>query len=171
MFETLEPPVDPEDCGPEGPEGYDDDLIVLSDADRWAIERAWRAMEAEQGGMQRISEVDDLDADRALARVEAGQRTINLAQAEQLALAAHWADLHGVVTFAKPVRGGEILVRPGGEGTPQVAEFCRVELAAVLGVSQVSAGSLIADALDLRHRLPALWTRVRTGEVKVWVAR
>ena len=35
-----------------------------------------------------------------------------------------------------------------------------------------SAGSqLIADALDLRHRLPLLWKRVRRLEVPAWQAR
>ena len=108
-----------------------------------------------------------------LDRVEASRRRVNLAQADQLALAAHWADLHGVLETKTRVRvrGGEALVEPGGEGTPGFGEFCRVELGAVLGVSQVSAGLLIADALDLRHRLPLLWRRVQTGDVRVWVAR
>src|SRR5918994_7511523 len=30
---------------------------------------------------------------------------------------------------------------------------------------------LIADALDLRHRLPRLWDRVMTGGVRAWQAR
>ncbi len=122
-------------------------------------------------GEQRRTEVDDLDADGTLGRVESSRRRVNLAQADQLALAAHWADLHGVVETRVRVRGGEVLVEPGGEGTPGFGEFCRVELGAVLGVSQVSAGLLMADALDLRHRLPLLWRRVHTGDVRVWVAR
>ena len=71
-------------------------------------------------GEQRRAEVDDLDADVTLDRVEASRRRMNLAQADQLALAAHWADLHGVLEtkIRVRVRGGEALVEPGGEGTP-----------------------------------------------------
>jgi Domain of unknown function (DUF222) len=67
--------------------------------------------------------------------------------------------------------GGERLVRIGGVGTPDVAEFAPAELGAVLGTSPESAASLIGDALDLRHRLPAVWARARSGEVKAWVGR
>ena len=52
-----------------------------------------------------------------------------------------------------------------------MAEFCRADLAAALGVSVVAAGKLIGDALDLRHRLPRLWAAVQTGDVTVWMAR
>ena len=39
------------------------------------------------------------------------------------------------------------------------------------GLSATSAGLLIGDALDLRHRLPLLWARLQTGQVKAWVGR
>ena len=52
-----------------------------------------------------------------------------------------------------------------------MAEFCRADLAAALGISVVAAGKLIGDALDLRHRLPLLWAAVQTGDVTVWMAR
>ncbi len=42
---------------------------------------------------------------------------------------------------------------------------------AVLAMSPYAARALIADALDLRHRLPRLWVRVQAGQVKPWVAR
>lgn len=51
--------------------------------------------------------------------------------------------------------GCERLVEMGGDGTLEVAEFCSAELGVVLGVSAWSSRQLIADALDLRHRLPA----------------
>ena len=56
-------------------------------------------------------------------------------------------------------------------GTPQVAEFAPAELGAELGMSTYGASALIGDALDLRHRLPLLWTRIRDGEVKPWLGR
>jgi hypothetical protein len=35
----------------------------------------------------------------------------------------------------------------------------------------MAARALIADALDLRYRLPRLWDRVLTGGVGAWQAR
>ncbi|CAA9392461.1 MAG: hypothetical protein AVDCRST_MAG32-2416, partial [uncultured Nocardioides sp.] len=58
-----------------------------------------------------------------------------------------------------------------GEGCPAVAEFCVAELGAVLGMSTVSAKRLLGHALELRHRLPRLWSRVQTGSVPAWRAR
>jgi hypothetical protein len=70
---------------------------------------------------------------------------------------------------AKP--GREKVRRPGGEGTPEVTEFAAAELGARLGMSTISAWWLMADALDVRHRLPTLRERVETGEVRVYLAR
>ena len=41
----------------------------------------------------------------------------------------------------------------------------------VHGIGTMAAQLLIADALDLRHRLPQIWTRVLAGGVRVWRAR
>ena len=57
----------------------------------------------------------------------------------------------------------------GGEGTPEVSEYCAAECAAGTGI--MAARALIADALDLRCRLPRLWDRVLTGGVRAWQAR
>ncbi len=70
---------------------------------------------------------------------------------------------------AKP--GRERARRVGGAGTPEVTEFAAAELGARLGMSTISAGMLMADGLDLRHRLPQLWRRVEAGEVRVYLAR
>jgi len=59
----------------------------------------------------------------------------------------------------------------GGEGTPEVSEYCATELGALQGTGVMAARSLIADALDLRYRLPRLWGRVLTGGVRAWQAR
>ena len=45
------------------------------------------------------------------------------------------------------------------------------DLAAALGITQDAGRQLIADALELAHRLPRLWKRVLAGEVPVWRAR
>jgi hypothetical protein len=52
-----------------------------------------------------------------------------------------------------------------------VAEFAIDELGVELRTSGHQAALLVAEALDLRHRLPALWTRVEAGEVRPWFAR
>ena len=49
----------------------------------------------------------------------------------------------------------------GGEGTPEVSEYCAAELGALQGTGACAARLLIADALDLRYRLPRLWDRVQ----------
>ena len=41
----------------------------------------------------------------------------------------------------------------------------------LLGKGHLAASTLIADALDVRHRLPGLWAAVTAGEVRVWQAR
>jgi hypothetical protein len=67
--------------------------------------------------------------------------------------------------------GTERSRRFGGDGTPEAGEFAAAELAVLLGLSLAAAGSLIADALDLRHRHPLLWRAVMAGQVRVWQAR
>ena len=59
----------------------------------------------------------------------------------------------------------------GGDGTPGVAPFVAEAFGAALGVSTQSAMALMADALDLRHRLPRLWARVEALAVAPWKTR
>ena len=59
----------------------------------------------------------------------------------------------------------------GGDGSPAVAAFAAEELGAAMGVSTQSAMGLMADALDLRHRLPQLWTKVEDLSVAPWKTR
>ena len=68
-------------------------------------------------------------------------------------------------------RGGERPRRFGGEGTPLVAEFSPATLGARLGMSTYAARDLMAEGLDICHRLPRLWARVEALEVKVSYAR
>jgi hypothetical protein len=67
--------------------------------------------------------------------------------------------------------GRERARRIGGAGTPEVAEFAAASLAGRLGVSTISAARLMADALDVCHRLPQLWAQVQSGRVRVYLAR
>ena len=53
-----------------------------------------------------------------------------------------------------------------GPGAPLVAEFCIAEFAAALGRSTDSGRMLIADALELKYRLPRLQARVESGSCR-----
>lgn len=96
-------------------------------------------------------------------------------ECELLELAALWADHHSELaprdTSGHVLPGAEHLKVLGGDGTPLVWEFAPAEFGALQQMSVYSASHAIADALDLRHRLPLIWTRVRAGEVRVWTAR
>ncbi len=113
-----------------------------------------------------------LDADATLLAAREARAIADRAETRLLEAAAHWADLHGVVEqSASSLPGMEQLLLLGGVGTPEVAEFAPAELGAELAMSPFSAGKLVGDALDLRHRLPRLWGRVLAGEVRRWIGR
>lgn len=98
-------------------------------------------------------------------------------QAEILRLAAHWADQHpdtstgGVGGMRLVGKGEERGVRFGGEGTARVREFAPAELAVSLEIHPLACRSLMADALDLRDRMPGLWQVVQELGMPAWVAR
>src|SRR3954453_21841305 len=103
--------------------------------------------------------VADLDAETACAAITATQDALRTQEWHELVLAAHWAALHDPHTLCRDpgtpgsgtpgsetagsgrrgsgtpgARGGERAVRPGGDGTPQVAEFASAELGLVMGI-------------------------------------
>ena len=119
---------------------------------------------------------EDLDATATLAALGSALERRRAAEVEDLALLCHWADLQA----ADPRRGpggarawcGEDrLVQVGGDGTPLVQELSLPELAIAREVHTLSARSALADALDLRHRLPLTWAILVAGECEAWVAR
>ncbi|UYM05178.1 HNH endonuclease signature motif containing protein [Solicola gregarius] len=67
--------------------------------------------------------------------------------------------------------GAERVHPYGGDGTPDIPEFAVCEVAAALGLANQSAASLVADMLDLRHRLPLLFGCLRNGDVESWRVR
>lgn len=119
--------------------------------------------------------IADLDAAGACRVIEGTQVELREAEWRELALAAHWADLHDEHTL--PQRTGPVLEgterakRLGGAGTPAVAEFACAELAVVMGTGYITADNLMRDALDLRHRHPVLWAALGEGRGRVWKAR
>jgi hypothetical protein len=120
-------------------------------------------------------EVEDLDADDVLAFMRDLDLEARRIEAWKLRAAAHWADLHPATTdTGAAAPDGSVLDHDetlGGDGTPSVAAFTPEELGVVLRVSPSSAAALVADALDLRHRFPMLWTQVMRCEVPAWLAR
>src|SRR4051794_32697149 len=106
-------------------------------------------------------EVEDLDPAGVLAAVKENERELRVRELRRLELAYQWTVLHpptadtGVETPGGPALDitDETL---GGAGTPKVAAFAPEALGAALGVSPTAARSLMADALDLRHRLPGV---------------
>jgi hypothetical protein len=116
-----------------------------------------------------------LDAAATLELAAQVLRRRRSAELDDLRLAAHWATLHS--TDPRRRRDGrrawaeDRLVEVGGEGSPRVREFCIAELAMVRQVHPMSGQVLIADVLDLQHRLPMIWARVSALEAEAWLAR
>ena len=118
--------------------------------------------------------VDGLGRRLLADAVVANHAVLVAAECRELVLAAQWADLHPADTSSATgtvLPGTERARRFGGEGTPEAGEFAAAELGVLLGRSHHAAATLIADALDLRHRLPLLWAAVQAGRVRVWQAR
>ncbi len=115
------------------------------------------------------------DSHRVAAAAAGCVRAERAAGCRLLELAALWADHHpadGILhQFTDLAIAGEETARFGGDGTPEVAEFAPAELGVEIGLSPGQARALIADALDLRHRLPRLWGRVQAGQVPARDAR
>ena len=123
-----------------------------------------------------LPQIADLDAKQTLARAEEVVARRRAVEVEDLRVVAHWAVLHGEDPQARPGAvpvwaGGDRLVRLGGQGTPRVAELAVAELAIARGVHPVAGQRVVADVLDLIHRLPRTWEAVAAGHGEVWVAR
>jgi Domain of unknown function (DUF222) len=115
-----------------------------------------------------------LDAAGTLSLVSVAHQGVVEQECRLVVLAAHWADLHHPASQAPAEQllpGAEQARILGGEGTPEVLEFAAAELAARLATTVGSARALLADAVDLRHRLPGLWQLILAGRVRVWQAR
>lgn len=81
-------------------------------------------------------------------------------------VAAQWAVLNG-----EPCDERDPMIQPGGDGTPEMREYALAELAMAQETHALTARSLIADTLDLVHRLPRTWAIVLAGGCEPWVAR
>jgi hypothetical protein len=123
--------------------------------------------------------IEDLDPAGLLDALRGNEISRRQTDLDQLLMALHWCGLHpatadtGVAGWGHPALPGPLDADEslGGEGTPLVAAFTPEPFAAALGVSTCSGMALLADALDLRYRLPLVWARVRALEVPAWKAR
>lgn len=117
--------------------------------------------------------VDKAGVVEALRDAARRQRRAEIDQLSWVAAAADaWGWIDEVPDKGSPaLLHGERLYRFGADGTPEVAEFVTHEIGPALGISPSAAATLIADVLDLRHRLPLLWDAVQSGVIRVWVAR
>jgi hypothetical protein len=104
-----------------------------------------------------------------LAAVRASRAAADREEARILALAVDWAAMHS--TDGLDPRAFERPAGLAGPGAPEVGEFCVAELAAALRISTESGRSLLAEAVELAHRLPRTWARVQTGDLAPWRAR
>ncbi|MFT4288962.1 MAG: DUF222 domain-containing protein, partial [Nocardioides sp.] len=98
-------------------------------------------------------------------------------EALQIAAAAKYASFHEVDDWTRAaslldgVPGGEGEMLLGGDGCAYVTEFAVVEFAAATGRSTSSGRVFLAQAVELVHRLPRTWARVKAGQVDGWRAR
>ncbi|QDP98253.1 hypothetical protein FOE78_22190 [Microlunatus elymi] len=102
----------------------------------------------------------ELDPVRVLRNAGIACRQERAARNKKLITAVDWAHCNppeSIDPHQLDVRGGERPIHPAGEGAPGMAGFAVAELASTLGMSCGGATRLIADGLDLRHRLPRLW--------------
>ena len=113
-----------------------------------------------------LNDLDELDARATLAAARAGTDARRAAEVEDMRIAAHWAVLHG-----HPHDKRDPMTSPGGDGTPAVREYCLPELAMARGTHTVTTRALIADTLDLQHRLPRTWAKVVDLTCEPWLAR
>lgn len=102
------------------------------------------------GILEHLAEPDVLLEAEVMRRIE------REAQCRVLQAAVEWGHLNDAAHFHPDtaIDGSEKLVRLGGEATPAVAEFAPAALAGRLGYSPYTARTLMADGLDLCHRLP-----------------
>ncbi len=123
--------------------------------------------------------VEDLDHAGLLTRLADAEVRDREVQREKLELAYQWCVRHPATAETGAATWGDAGL-PGmsdcdaslaGDGSPAVAAFAAEEVGAALGISTHAAMALLADTLDLHHRLPRLWAQVEALAVAPWKAR
>ncbi len=89
-----------------------------------------------------------------------------------LEAAYQWAVLHSPDALPPGDKRGRERAKPAGAvGTPRITEHAAATFGARIQTSPYGAKRLIADAVDLQHRLPKLWAGVQAGRVRSTHAR
>ena len=101
-----------------------------------------------------------------LARASEALKARRLGEVAELEIAIEWSIVHG-----HPRDDRDPMVSPAGDGAPALREHAIPELAMARETHPATTRALIADALDLAHRLPLTWAVVQAGESEPWVAR
>jgi hypothetical protein len=123
--------------------------------------------------------LDELEPGELLERVGRTETNERAAALSKLELAAQWCAIHPATADTGAAGRGDAGPRGltgrddplGGQGCPLVSAFAPEPFAAAIGVPITAGRQVLADALDLTHRLPAIWGKVRTLEVPAWKAR
>ncbi len=123
-----------------------------------------------------FSDLSEATAEQLLASAEECGAAGRELEVGKLEIVLAWADLHSGDPQDEPGAasiewGGPRLISVGGDGTPQVSDLALAELAVARSEHVFSTRRVLADAFDLRHRLPSVWAGVRALECEVWVAR
>src|SRR5690349_23770807 len=111
----------------------------------------------------RVDDLTDPAEGALLSEASEIEALLREAEVHKIRIAYQWAIAHPALDACETPRGPSlpsVLTAPenlGGAGTPPVAAFTPEPLAVALGCSPTSASALLADALDLHHRLPLLW--------------
>ncbi|HWJ10329.1 MAG TPA: DUF222 domain-containing protein, partial [Nocardioides sp.] len=114
----------------------------------------------------------DMSAGDVLSFAEDQHATRLTAERAILEAAYQWAVLHSPDSLAASDKRGRERAKPAGaEGTPRITEHAAATFGARIQTSPYGAKRLIADAVDLHHRLPKLWAGVKAGQVRVGHAR
>ncbi len=111
------------------------------------------------------------DASATCAEIGRMHRLRASLEAQELLLVAHLCDTAPPPPPQQGLPGRTEMVPGGGDGTPRIPEFLHLELGPVLGTTPFAARRLIADVLDLRHRLPQLWRAVLDCRIPVALGR
>jgi hypothetical protein len=117
-----------------------------------------------------LVDLAELDGDQLVAAITDNHAELLRRECRVLELACAWADLHTQLPgdYSPLVERARFF---GGPGTPAISEFCVAEWAVLQQLGPMAGQALIADALDLRYRLPRLGRQVQAGQVRAWQAR
>ncbi|GAA1924665.1 hypothetical protein [Nocardioides hwasunensis] len=107
-----------------------------------------------------------LSAEQVLDSASQALRARRLAEVAEIRIAIEWAVIAG-----HPRDDRDPMVTPGGDGTPAMREHAIPELAMARETHPATTRALVADGLDLVHRLPLTWAVVEAGDCEPWVAR